>query len=83
MIRNDEQMTIVRQQLGRIEDALASLRRDVLPKNKRNYEVMSEGYVDQIMALRAEIDAYLGIVAVPRSEQDADSTPYSPINQQV
>src|SRR5947209_17167440 len=58
MIRNDEELTIVRAQLARIQRALESLRRDVFPQNKRNFEVMSEGYVDQIAALQQEIDAY-------------------------
>jgi hypothetical protein len=61
MIRTDEELAVVRSQLTLIEDALASLRREVLPKNKRNYEVLSEGYVEQIVKLRAEIEAYLGI----------------------
>lgn len=67
MIRDDNELLIVRKQLSRIEDALASLRRDVLPQNQRNFEILSEGYVDQMAALMAEIDAYLGIVteAVP------------------
>jgi hypothetical protein len=60
MIQNEEELTIVRQQLARVERALESLRRDVLPKNKRNFEVLSEGYVDQIAALRQEIDTYTG-----------------------
>ena len=62
MIRNNEELKIVHKQLGLIEDALASLRQDVLPKNKSNYEILSEGYVDQIFALRNEIDTYLGLL---------------------
>jgi DNA-binding FrmR family transcriptional regulator len=33
MIRNDQQLTVVREQLQRVEAALDSLRRDVLPQN--------------------------------------------------
>jgi hypothetical protein len=58
MIENDEQLEVVREQLGRIQRALADLRRDVYPKNKRNFAVFSEAYVDQIAELQAEIDAY-------------------------
>ncbi|MFO0964283.1 MAG: hypothetical protein U0793_01670 [Gemmataceae bacterium] len=58
MIRNDDELAFVREQLGHIEKALASLRARVEPLNPRNYEVFAEGYVDQIAALQAEIDAY-------------------------
>lgn len=58
MILNDQELAVVLRQLSLLEDALASLRRDVLPKNKRNYEVLSEGYVAQIDALKSEISAY-------------------------
>jgi hypothetical protein len=61
MIRTDDELAVVRRQLARVEDALAALRRDVLSKNRRNFEIMSEGYVEQITALRDEIDAYLGV----------------------
>jgi hypothetical protein len=67
MIRNDEQLTVVREQLARVESALAALRRDVLPVNPRLYEVMSESYAATIQQLRAQIDEYLGIITVPRS----------------
>src|SRR5229473_2935547 len=78
MIRNDEELTAVRNQLALIEDALAALRRDVLPKNRRNYEVLSEGYVDQIAALRAEIDAYLGLVTSSTVDGRPDGVVVSP-----
>ncbi len=56
MIRNDQQLAVVREQLARIEWALASLRRRVT--NERNFAVYSEGYVDQIAELKAEIAKY-------------------------
>jgi hypothetical protein len=71
MIESFEEFKIVRKQLSLIEDALAALRSDVLPKNKRNYEVLSEGYVDQIAALRAEMDEYLGIKQVDTQKMPA------------
>jgi hypothetical protein len=60
MIRNDDELLVVRRRLSLIEEALASLRREVLPQNKQNYDVLSDGYLDQIVALRAEIGDYLG-----------------------
>ena len=56
MIRDGEKLSVVREQLARIERALASLRRRV--KNQRNLAVYSEGYVDQIAELKADIDSY-------------------------
>ena len=75
MIRNDEELAVVQNQLRLIEDALAALRRDVLPKNRRNYMILSEGYVEQIRTLRGQIDAYLGVAAEPASGTDVGSTP--------
>ncbi|MCI0376835.1 MAG: hypothetical protein L0215_04465 [Gemmataceae bacterium] len=56
MIKNNSQLEVVQEQLARIERALTSLRARV--KNERNFAIYSEGYVDQIAELRAEIDAY-------------------------
>jgi hypothetical protein len=51
--------------LGCIESVLASLRHDLLPHNPQLYAVMSEGYIDDIRELRAEIDEYLGLAPQP------------------
>lgn len=56
MIQNDAQLQVVLEQRARIQRALASLRQRVT--NERNFAVFSEGYVDQIAELQAEIDAY-------------------------
>ncbi|MCY2978376.1 MAG: hypothetical protein NTU79_06890 [Planctomycetota bacterium] len=61
MIRTDEELKVVREQLSRAESALESLRRDVLPKNERMVRVMSESYVDTILELRGHVDTFLGI----------------------
>jgi uncharacterized membrane protein YccC len=60
MIRNEQHLEVTRRQLTLIEEALEALRRDVQPKNERNFAVLSEGYVEMIDKLRAEIDEYLG-----------------------
>ena len=60
MIENDEQLRITHEQLGRMYRALADLRQEVKPVNPRKYAVFSEGFVDQVRQLRAEIDSYLG-----------------------
>lgn len=65
MIRNDNELKVVRQQLSRAESALDSLRREVLPKNEQLFRVMSEPCIDTIVELRGQIDTYLGISTVP------------------
>lgn len=67
MIRNDEELTVVRSQLARAEAALASLRRDVLPKNEDMYHMMAESYVDTVIELRGLVDEYLRIEVIPES----------------
>src|SRR5688572_3394722 len=69
MITNDQQLAVVREQLTRAESALDALRHEVLPQNERMYEVMSESYVDMILSLRGDIDAYLGIEAIPATAE--------------
>jgi hypothetical protein len=63
MIKNDNQLAIVREQLASAEAALDAIRREVQPQNPRTYAVMAEPYIDVVLSLRAEIDAYLGISA--------------------
>ena len=76
MIRNDKELQVVLKQLGRAEEALAALRADVMPKNQRNFEILSEGYVDQVTALKADIDEYNSRKTPPPPEQSvpADRT---------
>ena len=81
MIHNDEQLQVVQEQLARVEQALASIRKDILPKNPRNYAVFSESYIDMIRTLRAEIDAYLGLdLTAPSADQTSEQPP-SAVNQ--
>jgi hypothetical protein len=72
MITNDEDLALVHRQLERVEGALGALRRDVLPQSEARFLLMAEVYVDQILDLRAEIDAYLGLDLV-RSHMAAGS----------
>jgi hypothetical protein len=67
MIRNNEELKIVREQLARAESALESLRNEVLPKNQQMYHVMAEPCLDTMIELRGQIDAYLGIATVPEA----------------
>ncbi|MBI3824109.1 MAG: hypothetical protein HY289_15685 [Planctomycetes bacterium] len=65
MITNDAELAVVQEQRSLAEGALASLRRDLLPKNRQNYEIFAEAYIEQIKRLRNEIDCYLGLSASP------------------
>ena len=76
MIRNDEVLKVVREQLARAEGALESIRRDVLPKNPQMYALMSESYIDTILKLRGEIDNYLGIENIsPNKDLEVSQEP--------
>lgn len=67
MIRNNEQLKVVREQLSRAESALASLRSELRTTNEKMYQVMSESYVDTILELRGQIDAYFRKEGTPAS----------------
>jgi hypothetical protein len=61
MITSDVELEVVGKQLGRVAAALASLRRDVKPKNEQLYELMAESYIDLLQSLWADIVDYLEI----------------------
>jgi hypothetical protein len=61
MIDNHEQLAVVRRQLALAEDALVSLHQRLHAKNRGNYAIYAESYIDMILKLRAEIDAFLEI----------------------
>jgi GAF domain-containing protein len=71
MISDDKALELTRRQLARAEEALEAIRRDVLPVNNANYELMAEGYIEQIQRLRTQIDDYLGINAANDSPRIA------------
>lgn len=64
MIENDAQLAQAREVLVTLEASLAALRERVAPKNEALFTVMAESYVEDILRVRAEIDAYVGIAAV-------------------
>jgi hypothetical protein len=72
MISNDRELDIVRQQIGRLENALQSLSKTVRPQSERQFRLMAEGYVDQLEVLRQEVEAYLGISAIKSPEPDVE-----------
>jgi hypothetical protein len=70
-----EQITpleLTRRQLALAERALEAIHRDILPVNKARYELMAESYVEQIMRLRAQVDAYLGVEGLVESIREQE-----------
>ena len=71
MITNDEQLGQAMEALGHLYRAMASLRRDILPRNRNWFHLMAEGPVDEIRKIQAEIDAYTGLNEVVFDGEDA------------
>ncbi len=61
MITSDEQLKVNLELIASMYQAIASLRRDIAPRNFRNYEILAEGPIEQIRRLRQEIDEFLGV----------------------
>ena len=61
MIENEEQMKATHEALGHLYRAVASLRREFLPGNPRQYGLFADGPVYEIRRLQSEIDDYLGL----------------------
>jgi hypothetical protein len=62
MIENSEQLGHAIEQMGRMQRVLESFRQDVLPKNRRNFDIFAEGPLDEIRKLQQEIDDYITCV---------------------
>ena len=59
MITTEAQLQQAIEQIEGLCRALDSLRRDILPKNPRNFAIVAEGPVDEIRKLQSDIDAYI------------------------
>jgi hypothetical protein len=59
MIENDAQLQQAIEQIERLYQGLQALRRDILPKNPRNFAILAEGPLDEIRKLQADIDRYV------------------------
>lgn len=58
MIQTDEELGVVKEQLGRLEAVLHGLEREVRPKSEKQFGLMSEIYIEHIARLRREIEEY-------------------------
>ncbi|MGO8677963.1 MAG: hypothetical protein ACLQVX_19110 [Limisphaerales bacterium] len=59
-MQSDAELKQAQGQLLMMQEALRSLLKDVLPKNKRNFAILAEGPLEEIRRLQAEINAYTG-----------------------
>jgi hypothetical protein len=59
MIENETQLQQAIEQAENLYQALGALRRDIYPKNPRNFAVLAEGPLDEIRKLQAAIDDYV------------------------
>ena len=60
MIANDSELLRTRQQVERFEDAVRSLRNELLEKDPVGFRMIAGGMVEEIDMLRASIDEYTG-----------------------
>lgn len=79
MIASEAGLAKTRKSLAMIEAAYDDLRRDVKPKNEHLFNCMAESYIDLLLELRAEIDAYIGIHPRPVANGAAPSPDASPV----
>jgi hypothetical protein len=71
MISHDEQLGQALEALGFLYRAMASLRKEVLPRSRQWFDLMAQGPVDEIRKIQAEIDAYTGMNEVVFDDEDA------------
>jgi hypothetical protein len=70
MIANDDQLTQALEQLSGMYRSLASLRAEVMPKNRKWFALMAEGPVDEIRRLEEQVAEYTGRKAFETNDPD-------------
>ncbi len=65
MIQSDEQLRGTQEALAQLEAALAALTRKKATVHPERFALMTEPITAHIRQLRAEIDAYTGLAALP------------------
>jgi len=63
-ITSRDEMEQAFEQLERLYQSLAALRRQIEPANPRNFAVLAEGHLEHIRRLRRELDEYAGVMAL-------------------
>ena len=62
-ISTQGQMQQALEQLARLYEALAAMRREIEPANPRNFAVLAEGHLEEIRRLQQELDEYAARLA--------------------
>ena len=62
MISNEAQLQQAIEQIQGLCRGIDALRRDIFPKNPRNFAIMAEGPLDEIRKLQSDIDAYINLL---------------------
>lgn len=70
MMENDAQLVQALEVMGMMYRALASLRKDILPLNPRNFALLAEGPADEIRKLEEQINEYSGRAAAEEHGSD-------------
>lgn len=74
MISNDQELESSLQAIGDMYRAMASLRRDVLPRSRQWFNLMAEGPYDEIRKIQKDIEAYCGMNDVDFPDEDASES---------
>jgi hypothetical protein len=75
MIRNDEELVIVREQIQRLLSALVSLKRESGPKGEQQFYVLAEGCVDMLAELQVDVEDYMSSAGAGGCEVGGMSRP--------
>lgn len=70
MIANDMELEHTREQIVRLETALAELRARIYQQNPERFRLMAESYLNEIEMLRARVDEYVGVRAARLATSD-------------
>jgi hypothetical protein len=73
MIRNNEELAIVREQIQRLLSALASLKREAGPQGERQFHVLAEGCVDMLAELQGDVEDFVNSAAGHATEDPGRS----------
>ena len=70
MIETEKELTQALEQLVRMQQALASIRKEVFSLNPRRFSLLAEGPLEEIRKIQSEVNEYIGVTAA--EENDAD-----------
>lgn len=75
MITSDEGLQLVREQLARVDAIIEDMRKTILPKSERMYNLFVESTLDLKESLQADIDDYLARTTRPAGDPPTPAAP--------